>query len=98
MTEHTLGIDIGSTTLKLCLLSRNGGGEEHEVLAHAHAFAWSRLVKPLGVVTLVLLLLTAGAGLFRRRSPRVLLKLHKILAALTVISALCHAAIVFLFH
>ena len=33
MTEKTLGIDIGSTTLKLCLLSPDGG-TEHEILAH----------------------------------------------------------------
>ncbi len=37
MNEKTLGIDIGSTTLKLCLLSKNGGSQdevESEVLAH----------------------------------------------------------------
>jgi predicted CoA-substrate-specific enzyme activase len=33
MTEKTLGIDIGSTTLKLCLLSPNGT-TEHAMLAH----------------------------------------------------------------
>jgi len=33
MAEKTLGIDIGSTTLKLCLLS-NDGKVENEVLAH----------------------------------------------------------------
>jgi predicted CoA-substrate-specific enzyme activase len=33
MTGKTLGIDIGSTTLKLCLLSENGK-VENEVLAH----------------------------------------------------------------
>ena len=33
MTQETLGIDIGSTTLKLCLLSLDSG-VEHAVLAH----------------------------------------------------------------
>ncbi|MEW6364055.1 MAG: acyl-CoA dehydratase activase [Acidobacteriota bacterium] len=33
MTEQTLGIDIGSTTLKLCLVSQNGG-VAHAILAH----------------------------------------------------------------
>ncbi len=33
MTEHALGIDIGSTTLKLCLLS-SGGGMQPAMLAH----------------------------------------------------------------
>jgi predicted CoA-substrate-specific enzyme activase len=33
MTEKTLGIDIGSTTLKLCLLSQDGK-TEHKVLTH----------------------------------------------------------------
>ncbi len=33
MTEKTLGIDIGSTTLKLCLLAQDGG-VEHAILPH----------------------------------------------------------------
>jgi predicted CoA-substrate-specific enzyme activase len=33
MTEKTLGIDIGSTTLKLCLLTRDGK-TEHQMIAH----------------------------------------------------------------
>jgi predicted CoA-substrate-specific enzyme activase len=33
MTEKTLGIDIGSTTLKLCVLSPDGK-TEHEMMAH----------------------------------------------------------------
>lgn len=28
MTEKTLGIDIGSTTLKLCLVSQDNGTED----------------------------------------------------------------------
>lgn len=60
-------------------------------------FPWGRLVKPLGITTLVLLLLTASAGWFRRLKPRLLFKCHKVLALATVIAALCHAALVILF-
>lgn len=63
-----------------------------------HGFAWGRLAKPLGITTLALLLLTAGAGRFRRLKPRLLLKWHKRLAVATLIAALCHAALVLLFH
>ncbi len=65
---------------------------------HTHGFAWGRLVKPLGITTLALLLLTAGAGRFRRLKPRLLLKWHKRLAVAALIAALCHAALVLLFH
>ncbi|NQT53042.1 YHS domain-containing protein [bacterium] len=64
----------------------------------SHGFAWGRLVKPLGIATLVLLLTTASAGFFRRWKPRLLLKWHKRLAPATVIVALCHAALVLFFH
>ena len=54
----------------------------------------AQLIEPLGIVTLTLLLLTAGAGLFRRLKPRLLLRCHKVVALLAVLSALAHATLV----
>ena len=67
---------------------------------YAAASSWSlgALVKPVGIVTLVLVVLTASAGFFRRMKPRLLLKCHKALAFFTVLAALCHATLVFLFR
>jgi len=53
-------------------------------------------IKPTGLVTLSLLIAAACLAAFRKARPRLMLKLHKISAALTVISALCHATLVFL--
>jgi len=62
----------------------------------AGGFPTARLIEPLGITTLVLLVLTAVAGLSVRRNRRVVLPIHKALAALTVLAALCHAAMVVL--
>lgn len=55
------------------------------------------LIEPLGISTLSLLSATALAGLFMKKNRRVLLRVHKTLAILTVISAICHASLVLLF-
>jgi YHS domain-containing protein len=55
------------------------------------------LIKPMAITTFSLLAATAGAGLFMRRKPRVLLKLHIRLAVATLVSACTHLFLV-LFH
>jgi len=84
----------------LARLPQFAGGEDSHADAGGHAggIALGWLVKPLGIATLVLLLLTASAGLFRRKNPGLLLKWHKRLALATVLAALCHATLVLLFH
>jgi YHS domain-containing protein len=52
------------------------------------------LIIPMGITTFSLLVLTAGAGMFMRRKPRVLLKLHRRLAVATLLSACTHAFLV----
>lgn len=69
-----------------------GAGTDADSHKHAAGFGWGRLLGPLGITTLVLLLLTASTGLLRRRSPRELLRCHKVLAALA------HATLGLLFH
>ena len=60
-------------------------------------FSIIKLIEPLGIAALTFLLLTACAGFFMRKNPKVLFKSHKILAITTLIIALCHAIIVFFF-
>jgi hypothetical protein len=47
----------------------------------------------LGFVTVTLLLATVSLGVLRRINPRRMLKAHKLIAAATVVGALCHATI-----
>jgi len=68
-----------------------------EQTVHEHtaaSFSLFLLVKPLGVSTLTLLLLTFLAGLFRRKLGRRFLRVHKTLAFLTVALALFHGILV----
>lgn len=78
-------------------------GDKHvEGNGHVHsedgAFTIASLIKPLGGLTLTLLVLTACTGLFMRKKPRPLMKAHKILAAVTLAAALVHALLVALLH
>jgi hypothetical protein len=57
-------------------------------------FNFISLIEPLGITALTLLLATVATGLFRRKLKRRFLTIHKILAALTVTVALCHAILV----
>lgn len=52
------------------------------------------LIKPMGITTFSLLLATVGAGVFMRHKPRFFLKLHKVLAVATLLSACTHASLV----
>lgn len=70
--------------------------ENESPVAHVSSFKWYSLVKPIGIATLVLLLITASAGFFMRKRPRFLHKWHKRLAAITILAAFCHALLVFL--
>lgn len=54
------------------------------------------LIQPLGIATGVSLLVTASCALLRRKNPRVLMKLHKTMAVVTILIALTHATLVFL--
>ena len=56
------------------------------------------LIKPMGIVTLFLLLLTGSGRLFRKRVPKFLIRQHKRLGVITVISALIHATLVLIAH
>ncbi|MCD6288152.1 MAG: YHS domain-containing protein [Candidatus Hydrogenedentes bacterium] len=73
--------------------------DEH---GHEHGaetgFSPSRLVKPAGISTFTLLILTACAGLFMPKHRKLLFKWHRGLATATLIVAVCHVLLVLLFH
>jgi hypothetical protein len=62
----------------------------------AGGFAWWRLVKPLGIATYVLFAATIALGLLTPRNRALLLRWHKLLAAVAIVLATAHAAIVIL--
>ena len=68
--------------------------ENHEYEHDSAGFNWWRLVKPLGIVTIILLFLTATLGLLRKVKYNVMIKAHKICAVITLISALMHAILI----
>lgn len=65
---------------------------------HEHRLELGRLIKPMGIITLSLLVLTAGGRLFRKKVPKFLVRWHKRLGVITLISALVHATLVLIAH
>ena len=61
---------------------------------HEHRLELGRLIKPMGIITLSLLVLTAAGRLFRKKVPKFLAKWHKRLGIITLVSALTHATLV----
>ncbi len=68
---------------------------DHE---HEHRLELGKLIKPMGITTLSLLVLTAVGRLFRKKVPKFLLRWHKRLGIITLISALIHATLVLIAH
>ena len=73
---------------------------DHDSHEHAQSspFPFYKLVKPMGITSLVLIILTVSAALLRRKKPKLLLKWHKRLGITTLIAALIHAILVLLTH
>ncbi len=65
---------------------------------HEHRLELGRLIKPMGITTLSLLVLTASGRLFRKKIPKFLVRWHKRLGIITLISALVHATLVLIAH
>ena len=82
----------------LARLSQFATAETESTENHEHGFAWHKLVEPLGATTLSLLVITLCLGFLARKNFQLLFKWHRLLAILTLISALCHATLVFLAH
>ncbi len=73
MIEKTLGIDIGSTTLKLCLVSRENG-TEHAILPHEGDLpgTLTRLMDRFGSVRPLRGIVTGNEGRHRVKLPEVI--------------------------
>jgi len=69
--------------------------KEHK---HGQRLELSRLIQPMGIITLSLLVLTAAVRLFHKKVPKILVRQHKYLGIITVISALVHATLVLIAH
>ncbi len=63
-----------------------------------HRLELGRLIKPMGIITLSLLVLTAAGQLFRKKAPKFLLRWHKRLGITTLVSALIHVTLVLIAH
>jgi DMSO/TMAO reductase YedYZ heme-binding membrane subunit len=78
-------LSIGSITLA------DGNSAEHD--DHDISFSVFTLIKVLGICALISLALTFLTGLFRKRLGRNFLRIHRVLASLTVLLALSHGII-----
>jgi len=88
----------------LSLLPQFGGamstaGQDHGDKGHRHGgFTAADLIVPTGILTLSLVTATTCLGLLRRLKPRPLLRWHKRLGPVALISGVAHAALVLLAH
>ena len=73
-------------------ISESAESEEHE---HGEGF-WHSLVVPFGIVTFSFLFLTVLSGLFRKKLGRLFMKIHPVLAYITLVLGVCHALLVIL--
>lgn len=58
----------------------------------------AQLIKPMGIITLSLLVLTAIGRLFRKKVPKFLSRWHKYFGITTLISVFIHATLVLIAH
>ncbi|MBW8036016.1 MAG: YHS domain-containing protein [Planctomycetes bacterium] len=82
----------------LSRLPQFGGTLVQKGHARRHRLELSRIIKPMGIITLLLLVSTAAGRLFREKVPKFLVRQHKLLGIITVISALVHATLVLIAH
>ena len=70
----------------------------HDHGDHGPGLTLAGLVKPVGITTLSLLVVTVSVALLRRKRPKLLLKWHKRLGIITLLFAALHAIIVLIAH
>ncbi len=83
----------------LSRLPQFGGSEAHAGHEHpGYELTLTGFIKPVGITTLSLLVLTVAAALLRRRKPKLLLKWHKRLGITTLVFAAIHVTLVLIAH
>ena len=83
----------------LSRLPQFGGSEAHA--GHeglSYELTLTGFIKPVGITTLSLLVLTVAAALLRRRKPKFFLEWHKRLGITTLIFAVIHVILVLIAH
>ena len=108
-----LGVVIGGVALATSGLAATAGqgaadttasasaGQADGHARHEHAtagFTAGALIEPMGIATLVLVAVTVGLGIFRKRNPKLLLTWHKRVGPLALAVGAIHAALVMLSH
>jgi hypothetical protein len=93
-TNINSNLKLSALLVFLIVISLTGMCFADEVHGHESSFNAFLLIRPLGISALILLLLTACTGVFRKKLKRRFLKIHKILALLTIAVALSHAVLV----
>ena len=79
-------------------LPQFGGTLVRKDQIHERRLELGRLIKPMGITTVSLLVLTAAGQLFRKKVPQCLVRRHKRLGIITLISASIHASLVLIAH
>lgn len=85
-------------------VQHEGGSSAADVSGHEHGSAPStglalyKLIKPVGILTLLSLVTTVLMGVFRRKSPKLLFKWHKRMAITTLVLALVHVVLIVIGH
>jgi YHS domain-containing protein len=79
-------------------LPQFGGTLARTEPTHKHRLELGRLIKPMGIITLSLLVLTAAGRLFRKKVPKFLPRWHKRLGIITLVSAFTHVILVLIAH
>lgn len=83
----------------LSRLPQFGGSEAHaEHEGPGYELTLAGFIKPVGITTLSLLVLTVAAALLRRRKPKLLLEWHKRLGITTLVFAAIHVTLVLIAH
>jgi len=77
------------------VLADDLGGQEHN---HNSSFSLFSLVRPLGIATLSFVSVTFLTGLFRRKLRRRFLKVHLVLAIISIILGFSHGILVFVLY
>lgn len=85
-------------------VQHEGGPAAANVSGHGHSLAPStglalyKLIKPVGILTLLSLVTTVLMGVFRRKNPKLLFKWHKRMGVTTLLLALVHVVLIVIAH
>ena len=88
-------VGVASTTT-----AENGSDGNHAEHDHADMRGFlMELIKPMGIATLSLLVITVALGVLRRRwNPKLMFKMHKICGISALVAGVIHASLIIFLH